>query len=93
MIGDRLDEREFMSAWRAGARAWGGIVPLDVLREVAAKRARAWAKRREFPSAREYAKAALVWGRVFMDAWFGAGYDHGEEGLDALDAGRFEVWP
>jgi hypothetical protein len=94
--------RCFDAAWRAGERAWkrGTIAPAS-LRVEAARRARAYAKRHEYPSPRAYARAVLDYGDVFMGAWLAAGYEQADadgdtallDVLNDLATQRFAYWP
>ncbi len=77
----------FDVARRAGERAWSQGVPLASSRMVAGKRARAYAKRHEYPTAREWARAVYDYGGVWLDGYRSAGNDQADSTGDAALAG------
>lgn len=77
-----MTERQHERIWAAGMRAWGGLT-LGSLRDVAGKRARAWARRQHPDTPRLYARLVNDYATVFYDA---AIYAAGEQ------ADRKEDW-
>jgi hypothetical protein len=96
------NEAEYVSAWRAGSRAWrrGTITP-EALREEAARRARARSKRNAAATPARHASALLFWGGVFIDTWLAAGYRQADRTgdtallatLNTVDLERIGLWP